>query len=430
MENSQQTQTQTQTTHKPDRGTPWNDFENALLLSYHFKKEALKETWSWLSKQMIRELNARGISTGRSYSTSSLHHHYHYHKDALYAVWGNDGVKANTFIAALDRTAPVSLRAQADEMVDDEPKNLYHWSDFEKALPLSYNVDRLSKEETWVWVAAQMNRESTQRGIPLPRVYSGKSIRQYLLRFQNVLYAEWGDDGVKADTFIDALDRTAPMPFLTESRRVRAERERGTPSTRRALHWSDFEKALLISLLSQQGTEEGIINWQALVAEWGDDGVKANAFIRAMDRTAPEPLPAGVMLGEDTGETLCRISDTLPWTTCRYKYRSKHPTTDTNQLDPGFEMMTPRSYKRLYDELHPSTQEPAPSPSFNLPIRFHDIPGPSQAQAQPTQEVGSAHPYGVTRELYMLERENQEILDKMGVTEEEFLEFLKRGKSG
>ncbi|CAG8953362.1 hypothetical protein HYFRA_00003573 [Hymenoscyphus fraxineus] len=462
MENSQQTPTQTKTTQKSERGgTLWNDFENALFLSYHFKKEALGETWAWLSKQMIREFNARGITMRRGFSTSSVNNHYLKYKDALYAVWGKDGVKANAFIAALDgkdavevnafiaaldRTVHVPLPAQPDEMVDDEQKDFYHWSDFEKALLLSYIVERISKAETWAWVATQMKRAFTQRDISLPRVYSSKSVRNYFLRCQNALHAEWGDDGVKADAFIDALDRTAPMPVLTESRRVRAERERDERS-RKILHWNDFEKALLLSLRSQQEAEKSIwweelaqqMTWEfrrrglpvrriytstnvscyhmqskkVLVAKWGDDGVKANAFIRAMDRTAPEPLGF---------EGIASAGTDIAQNTAGHQ--------DTNQLDPGFEWMTPRSYKKLYDELHLPTQEqaPVPSPPFDLPIRSHDIPGPSQAQAQaqPTQDVVSEHPYGLTHELYMLERENQEILDRMGVTEEEFMESLAR----
>lgn len=90
------------------------------------------------------------------------------------------------------------------------------WNEFEEALlmsliPFKFHPDP-ARSVTWEVVASRIAAEMTRRGIPHLRAYAANTLAVHWHRHKDRLIAEWGEDGVQADTFITAIDVLTALP--------------------------------------------------------------------------------------------------------------------------------------------------------------------------------------------------------------------------
>ncbi|CAG8953012.1 hypothetical protein HYFRA_00003204 [Hymenoscyphus fraxineus] len=86
--------------------TPWNHFEQALLMSlypliYHLDQEKRLKL-IWVSARMNIAINRRGIRHGRELNSVVIRQYLTENRDELVRRWGEDGVTANRYIEAAD----------------------------------------------------------------------------------------------------------------------------------------------------------------------------------------------------------------------------------------------------------------------------------------------------------------------------------------
>lgn len=84
----------------------WNRLEKALLMSLIPRHRKGKLTWKALAELMQVEMTRRGISR-RVYTTAKVKEAYRVHggnRKKLFALWGEDGVKAREYLDSIDST--------------------------------------------------------------------------------------------------------------------------------------------------------------------------------------------------------------------------------------------------------------------------------------------------------------------------------------
>ncbi|CAG8981184.1 hypothetical protein HYALB_00012804 [Hymenoscyphus albidus] len=110
-------------TLEKNSSTPWNHFEQALLMSlypliYHLNQDKRLKL-IWVSARMNIAINRRGITHGRELNSIVIRQYLTENRDGLVRQWGEDGATANRYIEAAD-TVLETMRGNIYKMLHPE----------------------------------------------------------------------------------------------------------------------------------------------------------------------------------------------------------------------------------------------------------------------------------------------------------------------